>query len=220
MQQPTGITGDGLSIYIYGYEVDSVLNTNSILIRLDFNLDTAWTSILDKGRFETARSGIINNIGGITLTASATSAGNSNGNILLYKYDSTGSILFVETIAGFGNEPFSSSLIETQDNGFFIVSTTYNNLNHSSACAFKTDSLGEILTSIVLTANPTLAIYPNPSNGIFYFDNNPTILKLELFDLQEKLNQFSEYQIDLTEYENGIYIYKAYINHDEVIFEN
>ena len=32
------------------------------------------------------------------------------------------------------------------------------------------------------------------------------------------LNKFREHRIDLTEYENGIYIYKAHMNHDEVIF--
>jgi len=77
-----------------------------------------------------------------------------------------------------------------------------------------------ILNSINKTEGlQNLKVYPNPSNDIFYFDNSSTILKLELFDLHGKmLNQFREYQIDLTEYENGIYFYKAYRNHDEVIF--
>ncbi len=131
--EPSGITGDDLSNYIYGYTIDSLLNANSILIKLDSNLDTVWTSILDQGRFETAESGIINNVGEIILTTSSTTAG-TNGDVLLCKYDSTGNILFVKTIAGFDNESYRSSLIQTQDQGFLMVTTSYNNLKPLVLC--------------------------------------------------------------------------------------
>ncbi len=216
---PTGIAGDDLSNYIYGYTVDSLLNTNSILIRLNLNLDTIWTSILDQGNFETSRCGISNDIGGITLTASVNSFLNSDGDILLCKYDSSGNILFVNTISGFDNEPFSSSLIQIQDQGYFIVTTTYNNLNFPSVCAFKTDSLGEIITAIGSPTKSPLEIYPNPSNGIFRVVNDSQLLSLEIFNLQGKiLKQFGESKIDITEFENGIYIFKANLESNKVVY--
>lgn len=216
---PTGITGDTLSNYIYGYTVDSALNTNAVLIRLDLNLDTLWTTKLDQGRFETARCGIPNDIGGITLTASVSSAGNTDGDILLCNYDSSGNTVFVKTISGFDNEPFSSSLIRTADGGFFIVSTSYNNLMHSSTCAFKTDSLGEILTAIISLSKSNLEISPNPSNGIFRLEYLSPILKIEIFNLQGQMLKESEgAQADITDYENGIYIFKAHFGSQKVVF--
>ncbi len=215
---PTGITGDDLSNYIYGYTVDSLLNTNSILIKLDSNLDTVWTSILDQGRLESARRGIINNSGEIILTSSSSTAG-TNGDVLLCKYDSTGNILFVKTLAGFDNESYGSSLVQTQDQGFLMVTTSYNNLNYPSVVAYKTDSSGDFITAIASPVKSTFGIYPNPSNGVFHLDNDSQILKIEIFNLQgNMLKQFGESRIDMTEYENGIYIYKAYLSTDKVVF--
>jgi len=216
---PTGIAGDAISNYVYGYTIDSLQNINSLLIRLDLNLDTMWTSMVDQGRNETVRCGIPNEIGGITLSTSVSSSGNTGGDILLCKYDSTGSTVFMKTINGFNNEPFSSSLIQTQDLGFLIVTTSYNNLNHSSACAFKTDSLGEIITTISSSKKSPLEIYPNPSNGIIHFDNDSKILKIEIINLHGKiLKQFKESAIDITGYENGIYIFKVYLEFNMVVY--
>lgn len=215
---PTGIAGDDYSNYIYGYTVDSLLNTNAILIRLDMILDTVWTTRIDQGRFETARCGISCSDGGIILTNSVCSAGNTNGDILLSKYDSSGNTLFTKTIVGFDNEPFASSLIETQDQGFLIVTTSYNSLMHSEACAFKTDSLGDIISNILIPIQGFPLIYPNPSSGVFNLVNGQKPYQIELYNLEgRKLNEFKESKINITSYEDGIYIYKLFLETDKFI---
>ena len=216
---PTGIAGDAISNYVYGYTIDSLQNINSLLIRLKMNLDTVWTSMLDQGRNETARCGIVDGIGGITLSASISSSGNTNGDILLCKYDSIGSTVFIKTISGFNNEPFSSSLISTLDGGLLCVTTSYDNLMHSSACAFKTDSVGEIINTIVLPAYPSQSLYPNPSNGICKFSSEQRIFRTEIFNLQgEKIHESYDQEMDLKDFENGIYLFKSYLVDHKIIF--
>ena len=90
---------------------------------------------------------------------------------------------------------------------------------HSSACAFKTDSLGEILNAIILPSKSELKVYPNPSDGIFQLEYQSPVLRIEIFNLQGILLKKSESeQVDISEYENGIYVFKAHLGNQKVVF--
>ncbi|MCA0428989.1 MAG: aryl-sulfate sulfotransferase [Bacteroidetes bacterium] len=114
----------------------------------------------------------------------------------------------------------TNQTITPSTNGVYVVRTTDVN-----GCVYVYSAgylVGQIPTGITsYQKSKQLIIYPNPSNGIFnILNNNPLITQINytIYDLSGKqiINQKNNSVIDLTDYQEGIYIVKIQTNESQV----
>lgn len=138
-----------------------------------------------------------------------------------------------------GNPPYNYSWTNTSIGGFVSDSTMANPLatvfsRYSSFVLRVTDSLGCVATDTVVIdtacsgmstsffenlGSTNLSIYPNPSDGLFYFDNSGfQVSSMVIYDalgniIMDNSNQTTRNgRIDLTLFSDGLYFLKVMSN--------
>jgi len=135
------------------------------LVRTNSVGDTLWTKTFGGTGDESAKQTHQTSDGGFILAGSATSFGVGDDDIYLVKTDSDGNFLWQKTFGGLGGD-YGYDMDLTTDVGFIIVGTGSNN---SLSCVYliKTDSGGNVFTSIAdyEQNNFPIILYPNPADN-------------------------------------------------------
>lgn len=138
-----------------------------------------------------------------------------NRNIWLIRTDSNGDTLWTKTYGGIYDDG-ASDICTTEDGGFIVCGYTRNlGIGGSDIYLFKTDSYG-VITYIKENTGEMekIKIAPNPTRGMFFIRNSPTILKYKIFSingnllLEGKRNNFGSVEIDISTFLTGIYFLK------------
>jgi len=105
----------------------------------------------------------------------------------------------------------SDSILSVEDITIYGLASINENL--ASYCRFEFEEINCTTTSIQNPKPEKLTIYPNPTHGSFFINSNLDIKKVEIYDLEGKLNKiiinpFDE--IDVTFLNSGFYFLKCY----------
>ncbi len=132
------ITGSTASFGSGGYDV--------YLIKTDENGDTLWTKTFGGAQDEDGWSVQQTNDNGFIIVGGTLSFGNNIADIYLIKTDENGDTIWTKT---FGERNFNSgaSVRQTNDNGYVIVGSTYNNGDSEKNAIYfiKTDENGDTI---------------------------------------------------------------------------
>jgi hypothetical protein len=149
-------------------------------------------------------------IGGINLFNSG-----SDNQIFIAKYDSTGLILWAEALGDLGYDICFSSSNDSFGNvyvtGRFDNTITFGstNLINPGTNNFYIAKLGATPVGFEqkIISNDQ-SIYPNPSNGIFTFNESKNVKTVEVFNMMGELilSQGNVKQINLSDFAKGIYV--------------
>lgn len=136
------------------------------------------------------------------------------------KLSNTGVIQWQKSLGG-TLEDEAHSIQQTIDEGYIVAGYSYSNNidvtdHHVSSTSNGDYWIVKLNASVGIEENSiknSIAIFPNPSVGQFYFSNLEKGNQIEVFDLTGKLifktiTKNNSYIVDLSEKENGIYFYK------------
>jgi len=139
-------TSDGGYI-VAGYSDGTGLGLNDVyLVKFDANGDTLWTRIYGGPADDIARSIIETADGGYVICGETESYGVLKNDVLLFKTDSLGTLLWTKTYGGV-DEDFGNQVIATSDGGLMIIGRTMSYGNASGdydVWAIKTDAIGTV----------------------------------------------------------------------------
>jgi hypothetical protein len=168
-------------------------------------------------------------------TYNLTSAGNYD--IFVQKLDTDGNFVWAKAMGGTDYDRGYSITTDASGNiyttGFFRVTANFD----PSAGTYNLTSAGydDIFvakysptgTSILDLPTNGISIYPNPTSGKLTIDNGQLIIKnIEITDITGKtiqsfsnsqIKQFSNYEIDLSGFESGIYFVKIQTDKDNFV---
>jgi hypothetical protein len=149
-----------------------------------------------------------------------TNAGGGSG-IFIVKYDPPGNVIWAKSTGGSGQDNGLGISIDANGNPYVVGIFT-------DTVAFRTDTLTDITSAfnifVAKLANPIdtvtkkqtnkLTIYPNPSNGNFYFSGVQSGYTIEVYDvLGERIYSAQansdKYAVSLSGQAKGMYIYKV-----------
>jgi hypothetical protein len=138
-------TTDGGYI-IAGYTGSFGNGSNDIyLVRMNTAGDTLWTKAIGGGLSDWGSSVIQTSDSGFVIVGSTLSFGAGETDVYLVKTDSNGDTLWTRTIGGIDRES-GNSVIQTPDDGYVIVGTTWSfGAGESDVYLIKTDSQGDTI---------------------------------------------------------------------------
>jgi hypothetical protein len=136
--------------------------------------------------------------------------------IFLLKYDTNGNIIWSEGIGGFDNETGTDIAADVYGNIYITGWYSSPSITFGSI-VLNNAGLGDIFIAKVdasLTddkeqnANLEFKFYPNPSTGIYCFNDNRNIQSIEVFNMMGELilSQGNAKQINLQAFPKGIYV--------------
>jgi hypothetical protein len=161
---------------------------------------------------------------GSTTLSNADITGNS-ADMCIAKYDALGNVLWAKSEGGTGTDNVWATTSDSFGNLYFIghfnsPSITLGSTTLTNAGSFDMiiAKLGNNSIGIGEQKEPIeIKIYPNPSNGVFNFNETKHIRQVEVYNLlgEEILAQGNQKQINLSCFANGIYY--ARINGEVVV---
>ena len=157
------------------------------------------------------------------------------GDIFTTKYDERGNNIWAKTTGANGGDASLCITTYGENNiyvgGYFTTDTiclgrdTMVNIGMEDALILKIEDTIVRVTSGILNlkgSKESISAYPNPSNGLFYFEGMGTGCIIEVFDILGKLvyssTNESKNTIDLSSNDSGIYFFKIK-NRDQFIQE-
>jgi hypothetical protein len=148
----------------------------------------------------------------------------STSDFFVVKYDSMGNLLWALKNGGIDNDKAKSISVNSSGNIYIVgMFKSSSIIFGGSSITNSTTNYDEIFiaklaSSVVGIENSSVVendvvVFPNPSNGVFYFTNLPPKGMIEVYDLSgRKIFQTfiddKKAVIDLSENSSGIYFYK------------
>jgi hypothetical protein len=189
---------------------------DAYILKINSNGQELWSKTY--GGFDVDNAGSIKhtNDNAFIIAGSTESYGVGGKDVLLLKIDQNGDTLWSKTFGGTSDD-VAGSVRQTNDNGFIITGYTKSFSANSDVYLIKTDANGYSGFEKIININKTLAVFPNPSNGLFYIKipespiSNPIV---EVYNIQGQRifeNQFfgiisDKIEINIRNNSKGIYI--------------
>lgn len=127
-------------------------NNKIYILRINQNGDTLWTSVL--GRSDGINRGYhidTTNDGGFIVTGSSFAIGPDQGGIFLAKLAGNGTLQWTQTFGKSGDT--GKDVVQTNDGGYILSGTAYNDTTLQNVFLCKTDNLGNEIWKKTLGGN-------------------------------------------------------------------
>ena len=131
----------GFAIAGFTYSFDS--DGDGWLVKTDANGDMQWNKTYGGSSYDAISSIIETTDNGFAMTGCTTSYGSGSDNLWLVKTDANGNMQWNKTY-GRGNKEFGYSIIQTNDGGYALGSTTWNENTYADFWLVKTDANGNM----------------------------------------------------------------------------
>ena len=88
-------------------------------------------------------------------------------------------------------------------------------------CEGAFDQCDLILSNEFITVKQEVKVYPNPSNGVFQIETKEDVKELRVYSIQGQLKTKAQFtnEIDLSDFESGIYLLEIITENDEIIIK-